>query len=191
MSAKPLYVQLIWEDTETGESQQPILAPPIAMGRELDQMPENLGEQAVSRLELANKQVSRFHCLITVVNHQLYVTDRSANGTFLNGQPLRPGNHPFSSKDTLRIGSYKIIASLVRDNDLDSTEINREHTHFQKGSSLPSNALVIWLVGGLVLVLMGIGAWFLVSTLLERSRPRVPEAPTPVSSVPLQRSPIS
>jgi pSer/pThr/pTyr-binding forkhead associated (FHA) protein len=186
MSAEPMYVQLMWEDPETGELKQPLLMAPIAIGREIDQMPEQLGGQKVSRLELANKEISRYHTLITVSNQQMYITDQSTNGTFLNGQPLRPGIQPLSSKDTLRLGPYKITANLIQEGDLNATERNRESTNLSgQGNSVQKNMLMVWVIGAVVLLLMGVGAWLLVSTLLERSRPRVPESPTPQSSVPL------
>ncbi|HEY9603402.1 MAG TPA: FHA domain-containing protein [Allocoleopsis sp.] len=181
MSAEPMYVQLMWEDPETGELQQPLLTAPIAIGRETDQMPEQLGGQTVSRLELANKEVSRYHALITVVNQQMYITDQSTNGTFLNGQPLRPGTQPLSSRDTLRIGSYKMTASLIRNNDINATQQNRTSTSTNltgQASAVQKNMLMVWLIGGLVLLLMGVGAWVVVSSLLERSRPRVPVTPS-------------
>jgi pSer/pThr/pTyr-binding forkhead associated (FHA) protein len=186
MSAEPMYVQLMWEDPETGELKQPLLMAPIAIGREIDQMPEQLGGQKVSRLELANKEISRYHTLITVSNQQMYITDQSTNGTFLNGQPLRPGIQPLSSKDTLRLGPYKITANLIQEGDLNATERNRESTNLSgQGNSVQKNMLMVWVIGAVVLLLMGVGAWLLVSTLLERSRPRVPESPTPQSRVPL------
>ncbi|HEY9730025.1 MAG TPA: FHA domain-containing protein [Chroococcales cyanobacterium] len=181
MSAEPMYVQLMWEDPETGELQQPLLTAPIAIGRETDQMPEQLGGQTVSRLELANKEVSRYHALITVVNQQMYITDQSTNGTFLNGQPLRPGTQPLSSRDTLRIGSYKMTASLIRNNDINATQQNRTSASTNltgQANAVQKNMLMVWLIGGLVLLLMGVGAWVVVSSLLERSRPRVPVTPS-------------
>lgn len=186
MSADPMYVQLMWEDPETGALQQPLLTAPITIGREIDQMPEQLGGQSVSRLELANKEISRYHALITVANQQMYITDQSTNGTFLNGQPIRAGIQPFSSKDTLRIGPYKFTATLIRESDLNATEQNRENTNVAgQSNSLQKNILMVWLIGGVVLLLMGVGAWLLVSTLLERSRPRVPVTPTSMRSEPL------
>lgn len=186
MSTEPMYVQLMWEDPLTGELQQPLLAAPVAIGRDTDQMPEQLGEQPVSRLTLNHQQISRFHALITVVNQQLYITDQSTNGTYLNGRPIRQGLQPLSSKDTLRIGPYKITATLRRDNDLDATEQNREQTNFpQQSNPHQKNTLMVWLIGAGVLLFMGVGAWVLVSTVLENSRPRVPATPTPTSLRPL------
>jgi hypothetical protein len=181
-----MYVQLMWEDPETGELQQPLLVAPIAIGRETDQLPEQIGGQKVSRLELASKEISRYHALITVTNQQMYITDQSSNGTFLNGQPIRPGIQPLSTKDTLRIGPYKMTANLIREGDLNATEQNRDRTNLS-GQANPAqkNMLMVWGIGGVVLLLMGVGGWLLVSTLLERSRPRVPESPAPRSSLPL------
>ncbi len=179
----------MWEDPVTGDLHKPILAAPIALGRDREQMPEHLGEQLVSRLELADNQISRFHALITVANHQLYVTDQSTNGTFLNGRPIRQGIQPLSSKDTLRIGPYKITATLKQENDIDATEQNREQTNFpQQPRSLHKNMPAMWLIGALLLLFMGVGAWLLVSTLLERSRPRVPATQSPTSSRALPNS---
>lgn len=181
-----MYVQLMWEDPATGELKQPLLTPPIAIGRDTEQMPEELGDIPVSRLELADNQISRYHALITVANNQLYITDQSTNGTFLNGRPIRPGIQPLSSQDTLRIGPYKITATLVGENDLDATEQNREQANIaQPANSLPKNTIVIWLIGGCLLLLMGLGAWLLVTTLLERSRPRPSVSPTSTNDLPL------
>ena len=177
---EPLYIQLTWEDPVTSELQQRLLAAPIAIGRETDQMPENLGQQSVSRLELAHKQISRFHALITVSNQQIYITDKSANGTFLNGRQIKKGSQLFSNKDTVRIGPYKITASLIAENDLNATELTRERTNVSYiGKPLPKNPVAIWLIGGLVLFLMSLGAGILISNVLKNSRPQIPDNPTP------------
>ncbi|MGK7877426.1 MAG: FHA domain-containing protein [Xenococcaceae cyanobacterium] len=181
--SEPIYVQLMWEDPMTGELEQPILVAPIALGRKIDQMPEQLGEQPISHLELVHKRISRFHALITVANQQMYVTDKSSNGTFLNGRLIGKGSQPFSSKDTLRIGPYKITATLVGDNDENATELNSDRLNlFRSANRIQKNTLPIWLIGVLVLLLMSIGAWLLVSTLLKHSRPQVPAKPIPSSS---------
>ncbi|NET33615.1 MAG: FHA domain-containing protein [Cyanothece sp. SIO1E1] len=177
MPTESIYVQLMWEDPVTGELQRPLLAPPIALGREIDEMPENLGIESVSRLALNHKQISRFHALITVANEQLYITDRSANGTFLNGRSLHRGSHPFTSKDTLRIGPYKITATLMRENELSATtELTmREHTNLlQSSNPLTKNTVIVWLIGAGLLLLMSSVAWFVVNQLLEKARPQIP-----------------
>jgi pSer/pThr/pTyr-binding forkhead associated (FHA) protein len=185
MSNDPIYVQLSWEDPATGKLQRPLLAPPIAIGRDMEQMPEILGDSVVSRLALENRQVSRFHALITLANYQLYVTDRSANGTFLNGQALRQGSQPFSSKDTLRIGPYKITASLVRGRDLDNaTELTSPDAGSltQETSTPLKNTLFVWLIGGAIMIIMAYGAWLLAYEIFRRLRPRPPEEQSMVDS---------
>ncbi|MBF2079774.1 MAG: FHA domain-containing protein [Synechococcales cyanobacterium T60_A2020_003] len=178
------YVQLSWEDPVTGEMQCPLVAAPIAIGREVGQMPTQYAEQPVSQIELDHRQVSRFHALITVVNQQLCITDKSANGTFLNGRSLTQQNQPFSSGDTIRIGPYKITASLVREKDHSATELTIDpNANARKPSSQGG---LIWLVGLVVLLLIGLGTWLAVTALLERSRPPLPQSSTSErSSLPL------
>lgn len=188
MSAKSVYVQLSWQDPETDEFQQRLLSPPIAIGRDTDQMPAQLDGQTVAHLGLTDRQISRFHALITVINHRLYILDQSANGTFLNGQPIRQKRQPFSSQDTLRIGPYKITVAMQQEQDLNATELTgrTERSNYQRGAdqhtkSPDQNTMVIWLIGIVVLVVIGIGTWFLVRTLLEQARPRAPGASTSTS----------
>jgi hypothetical protein len=174
---EPSYIQLSWEDPATGELQRPLLAAPIAIGREADQMPSQYAEQLVSKIVLDHRQVSRFHALITVVNQQLCVTDKSANGTFLNGRPLAQKNQSFSSGDTLRMGPYKITAALVREKDHSATELTIDPS--ARPVSRPTqNGGLIWAMGLGVLLLIGLGTWLAVSTLLERSRPPLPQSST-------------
>lgn len=192
MSAEPMYVQLTWEDPETGELKQPILVAPIALGRETDQMPEQLGDQSVERLELSNKEISRFHALITVANQQLFITDKSANGTFINGRRITQDSQPLSSKDTLRLGPYKMTVTLMRENDLNATIKSPERTGLGgSAKSLQVNNLLIWLIGAIVLLLMGFTAWFVVSKLLKNSRPSVEPNPELNSVLPLQHLPLA
>lgn len=179
-----MYIQLRWEDPETGEVKRSLLVAPIAVGREADQMPEHWGGRPVSRLELVHQEISRFHTLISVENNKLYVTDQqSANGTFLNGRRVRQSTQPFSNKDTLRIGPYKMTATLMRENDLNATAQNSDQSNLSPAiKSLSKNTLIVWAIGVGVLLLAGFGAWAAFSTLLEQSRPQVPTTPTPSTS---------
>ncbi|MGB3496573.1 MAG: FHA domain-containing protein [Elainellaceae cyanobacterium] len=183
------FVQLRWEDPDTGELHDPLLKTPIAIGRETPQMPEQLGALPVSQLEMPHKQVSRYHALITVVNQQICITDKSVNGTFLNGRSVERENQPFTSKDTLRIGPYKITAAIARDGATNATELNFDHSHLSKQAAGPSsNALFIWIGGLVVLALMGLVTWGVFGLLLERSRPQIDTesslpAPVPVSQL--------
>lgn len=174
MSGETVFVQLRWEDPDTGEVNEPLLKAPIAIGRETPQMPDQVGLLPVSKLELLHKQVSRYHALITVANRQLYITDKSANGTFLNGRTVQRDSQPLTSKDTLRIGPYKITAAIARDGETNSTELNLDHSHLAKGSlGANTNAILIWVGGFAVLALMGLATWAFFGLLLERLRPQI------------------
>ena len=173
MPGEKKFIQLRWEDPDTGVVQDPVVQVPVAVGRESPQMPDQWGGVSVSKLELPHKQVSRFHALITVVNQQLYITDKSANGTFLNGRLIQQDGQPFSSKDTLRIGPYKITATISRDGLSNSTELNLEHSQMATiKSKSGKSAFLVWLVGIVVLLIMGLGTWRLANVLLEQSRPQ-------------------
>jgi len=55
--------------------------------------------------------ISSRHCEISYRDGVYLITDRSTNGTFLNGSPERlVGAHPISDEDHFTIGGYEIIA---------------------------------------------------------------------------------
>lgn len=174
MAEAKTLIQLRWEDPDTGMMKEPVLQVPVAVGREAPQMPEQWGGVSVTKLELPHKQVSRFHALITTINEQFYIIDKSANGTFLNGRLIQQDGQPFSSKDTLRIGPYKITAAIAREGFTNSTELNLDYNPVASSSSgIPKNAVLVWGIGIVVLLLMGVGSWKLAQTLLEQSRPQI------------------
>ncbi|MEM1253924.1 MAG: FHA domain-containing protein [Cyanobacteria bacterium P01_H01_bin.21] len=177
MSGEPVVIQLNWEDPETGEAQYASRQLPVAIGREASKMPKELQHQPVAHLELIHQQVSRCHAVISLVNRQLHISDRSANGTFLNGRPIQKAGQTFKSKDTIRIGPFKMTAVIVSSTDANSTELNRDHSHMANSEmATEPNAILGWLLGGGVLLLMGIGLWFAAQTLLNRARPTVEPA---------------
>lgn len=170
MTGKPVFVQLNWEDPTAGPRTTTLRAP-IAVGRESSQMPEQVSGQALSRLELDHKQVSRYHALITVTNQRLYILDKSANGTYLNGRPVSPDGQAFTPKDTLRIGPFKITASLRRDGETNATELNPDRSHLAKsGSGSGPSTVLIGLAGAAILLLMGLGTWAIARGLLDQLR---------------------
>lgn len=178
MSGEPVVIQLNWEDPETGESQYASRQLPVAIGREASKMPAQLDQQSISHLELAHQQVSRCHAVISMVNRQLYISDQSANGTFLNGRLIQKKSQVLTSKDTIRIGPFKITAIIVNNTDANSTELNRDYSHVAKAEAVAEpNAILGWLVGGGVLLLLGIGLWFAAQTLLQqRPAPGPPDS---------------
>ena len=172
--SKVSYVRLIWQDPVSGDLNQPLLTPPICIGRDKEQMPKHLGNYTVSPLELVHKQVSRFHALITVANEQMYITDKSSNGTYFNGRLLSQKNSQLlSNKDTIRIGPYKITATLVTDKDINSTEINRDFVNIS-GEVPPviKYKIFLWIAGVLVGILLSLGFGILIKNTLEKLRPQ-------------------
>ncbi|MGF1535832.1 MAG: FHA domain-containing protein [Elainellaceae cyanobacterium] len=171
MTGKSVFVQLNWEDPTAGPRATTLRAP-IAIGRDSSQMPEQVSGQALSRLELDHKQVSRYHALITIVNQQLHIIDKSANGTFLNGRLVSPEGQMFTPKDTLRVGPFKITASLRRDSETNATELNPDRSHLAKsGTGSGPSAILIGLAGAAILLLMGLGTWAIARGLLDQLRP--------------------
>ncbi|MGF1514678.1 MAG: FHA domain-containing protein [Elainellaceae cyanobacterium] len=174
MSGKPIFIQLNWEDPAVGPRAATLQAP-IGIGRESSQMPEQVGGRSPSCLELNHKQVSRYHALITVANQRLYITDKSANGTFLNGRPVQRDGQAFTAKDTLRIGPFKITASVQRDGASNATELNPDRSHVVATRTTGPSKITIALAGAAILLLMGLGTWAIARGLLDQLRP-TPEA---------------
>jgi pSer/pThr/pTyr-binding forkhead associated (FHA) protein len=104
-------IRLVWEDPVTGESKEPLLTVPIALGREFERLPDNLDGQRVCRIVLNSLEVSRYHASIELQQDQLIIVDRgSSNGIIVNGQKqtqsqIEPG-------DTIQIGNYQISIAL-------------------------------------------------------------------------------
>ncbi len=111
-SASAVRIQLSWEDPASGEQRNPILAVPIALGREFAQMPATFGEQRVSRIVLDSEAVSRYHTLIQVEGASLVVIDQnSSNSTLVNG--TRQSRSLLTNGDTLQIGPYQISVTFA------------------------------------------------------------------------------
>ncbi|MEO0377031.1 MAG: FHA domain-containing protein, partial [Cyanobacteria bacterium P01_A01_bin.17] len=107
-----LHVQLAWQDPQTGEHQSVSATPPIAFGRDWNQLPEHHQGQSVTRILLTGSKVSRFHALIQTVQDQAQILDQnSSNGVQVNTVPqsvclLKTG-------DLIQIGSYQITVTLT------------------------------------------------------------------------------
>ena len=118
-----MQIQLTWEDPVTGELRQPVFNIPLALGREIGQMPTNIDGQQVSRAVFRSEEISRFHALIGLVNGQISIADRSANGTFVNGQKMHRTSQPIASGDTLQIGPYNVTIGLLVTAESNPTKI--------------------------------------------------------------------
>ncbi|MCS7030088.1 MAG: FHA domain-containing protein [Gloeomargarita sp. SKYG116] len=174
-----IYVQLTWNDPQTGAVTQHTYTPPIAIGREYEQMPSRLGGKTVNRVVLPDRQISRFHALITSSGGQVILTDRSANGTELNGERLHQASRVLHGHDVIRLGSHRITITLATTNDPDATQINATTTGApttvtpKRSSSYTGLMIILALV---LVIVAAAAAWTLVTTLLEQFRPK--PAPT-------------
>ncbi len=104
-------INLSWEDPTTEERKEPKLTFPIAFGREFVKMPAEIEGHRVSRMQLKDKEVSRFHALINLEENKLVVIDQSSsNGVFVNNE--RHQHRILASGDILKIGPYIITVTF-------------------------------------------------------------------------------
>ena len=119
-----------------------------------------------------------------MVNRQLLIADQSANGTFINGRLIQKTGQVFTPKDTIRIGPFKITATVVNKSDANSTELNRDYSHVAKAEmAAEPNTLLGWIIGGVVVLLLGVGLWFGAQMLLKQTRPSVEQQQSHLPSV--------
>jgi pSer/pThr/pTyr-binding forkhead associated (FHA) protein len=111
-----MQLQLTWDDPVTEEPQQRVSPLPIALGRELAQLPRILDDQSVHHLVLldTNHQISRYHALVFEAAGEAILEDRSTNGTFLNEERLVGERRPLRTGDTIRVGTYNITVHLLQ-----------------------------------------------------------------------------
>jgi pSer/pThr/pTyr-binding forkhead associated (FHA) protein len=70
-----------------------------------------IGTAETALWQLVGERVSQHHCRISYESDRWSVVDlKSAEGTFLNGQPVAQA--PLSQRDTLTIGSFEVTVSL-------------------------------------------------------------------------------
>ncbi|MGQ4646200.1 FHA domain-containing protein [Lyngbya aestuarii] len=108
-----MQVQLRWEEPVTGEERQLAFRLPVALGRELSEMPSNLNSQQVHHAVFRSEQVSRWHVLIILEDEQLFIEDCSSHGSLLNGEHFYHSRRSLGNGDTLQIGPYNITATLL------------------------------------------------------------------------------
>jgi pSer/pThr/pTyr-binding forkhead associated (FHA) protein len=107
-----MQISLTWEDPATGERCSPVLNTPIAIGRDFLQLPSNIAQRRVSRIQLDDGQISRFHLLLDEENGLLLATDQSSsNGVEINGNKQLQGS--LKAGDRLGIGSYILTIIAV------------------------------------------------------------------------------
>ena len=125
-----MQVQLTWDDPITEEQQQRVSPLPIALGRELAQLPTELEGLPVHQLVLldSNHQISRYHALLFEAAGEVILEDRSTNGTQLNEEKVVGARRPLTTGDTIRIGTYSITVSLLQEQDANATRLPDEST---------------------------------------------------------------
>ncbi|WP_242034450.1 FHA domain-containing protein [Aphanizomenon flos-aquae] len=118
-----MQITLISENKLTQEQEKQVFPLPVALGRDITQLPTVINGETVSPVVLldSSKQISRFHAQITLENNELYVEDKSANGTELNGEKLIKKRRALNSGDRLGIGNYTITVVPVRAEDENAT----------------------------------------------------------------------
>ena len=78
-----MQIKLISENQVTEEQEEQVFTLPVAIGRDITQLPAVVNGETVSPVVLldSSKQISRLHAQISLENNQLYLEDKSANGT--------------------------------------------------------------------------------------------------------------
>ncbi len=92
-------VTLAWIDGATGQPMRRTFALPLIIGR-----------GSASGITLDDTEVSRAHAALTAENGVVVVTDRSSNGTFING--VRSPRATLGNGDQVRIGNTTFAVSL-------------------------------------------------------------------------------
>ncbi|WP_027403504.1 FHA domain-containing protein [Aphanizomenon flos-aquae] len=120
-----MQIKLISENKLTEEQEEQIFTLPVAIGRKMTQLPAVINGETVSPIELldSNKQISQFHAQITLENNQVYLEDKSTNGTRINDQKLLKQRQTLKSGDRLGIGNYSITVILIEAGDDDATVV--------------------------------------------------------------------
>ena len=106
-------IQLTWKDAGSQETIQQDFSLPLGIGRESRTIPDSYETQSLSKAVFNHSLVSGFHALIHLVNGEITFTDRSSNGTSINGGSfLNNFSQPLHNGDVLQIGVYKITVTL-------------------------------------------------------------------------------
>jgi len=116
-------IKLTWTNPTNREQQQVRGSLPIALGRDLEEMPAEIDGKPVSRIVLENGQISRFHLLLTKSDAGVIVSDRSKNGTYLNGQRFHQIEQPVVSGDRLQVGACNIMLAWLSVPPIDATQV--------------------------------------------------------------------
>lgn len=108
-------IRLSWQDPVSGRQRQPLLNLPVALGSAFEQMPTQINGLAVSRMVIADNEVSGFQLLLIALADQLYAIDSPLSaGTFVN-QALVRQRQLIRGGDRLRLGQVEIGLQILRE----------------------------------------------------------------------------
>ncbi len=105
-------LQLTWTDPNTQQVRSPTLEPPIAFGRDFNEMPSALKGHAVRRMVLAGDQVAPFHAIAAEHKGHLVISDHSGGTeTLVNG--VAGSIQRVNDGDILTIGPFEIKVAFL------------------------------------------------------------------------------
>jgi CheY-like chemotaxis protein/pSer/pThr/pTyr-binding forkhead associated (FHA) protein len=98
-----------------------IVQEPVSFGRAASSGNAGIKKHVdLSRYDAVNFGVSRLHMALHNVNGQFFIEDMgTVNGTYINGEPVRPGNRAqIHNADELRLGQLRMYVYFLTDSDL-------------------------------------------------------------------------
>ncbi|OUL22810.1 peptide-binding protein [Nostoc sp. RF31YmG] len=107
-----MQIKLSWIDPNTEERREPLLETPVAIGRIFQEMPQQIDEQRVSRVAIADDLIADYHALIAWKNQELIITDQNSNnGIKINGVQVTGGI--LQDGDRIEIGACEIVVNFT------------------------------------------------------------------------------
>ncbi|OUL33385.1 peptide-binding protein [Nostoc sp. T09] len=107
-----MQIQLSWIDPNTEERREPLLETPVAIGRVFQEMPQQINEQRVSRIAIADDLIADYHALIDWQNQELIITDQtSSSGIKINDVQVTGGI--LQNGDRIEIGACEIVVNFT------------------------------------------------------------------------------
>lgn len=104
-------IQLTWTDPTTGRQQQPTLETPIAIGKELAQMPSEINGNKVSRMVIRDSLIADYHILIDWQNQNAMLLDKSnGSGIQVNGEQV--STVKLENGDNINMGICQIVINF-------------------------------------------------------------------------------
>ncbi|GBE91193.1 FHA domain-containing protein [Nostoc cycadae] len=107
-----MQIHLTWRDPNTGDRTEQLLATPVAIGRQFSTMPQQIDDQSVSIIVIADDLIADYHALIDWQNQVLTIVDQNPNNAIkVNGVQLTNGI--LQNGDRIQIGSCEIVVNFA------------------------------------------------------------------------------